>query len=851
MIRKRFLFVVLGLCLAICSAGSAVQADPYDAVESVVADSGVFPEGTSVVDITIVGGSIIVELSLEAIPPDFCDTMSDSMVKAIVDAVSPFKELTDIEVQVGGQPLWAYLTRSEQTYEGDVPSVSPVVRRLAMGAQNPLSEPSVAPISTELAGKLVVLHPSHGSYVYGTPPSVWYRAMRTFCGPNPVTNSPYAPYSYQPSDYYYWTKGLGWPMYYEDDMSPETIRFLYAYCQSGGAATYCSRNLDKNAGDFPATTYGYPAPTFPLPKWQTATKYALQDRGGIPSTVWNTTDVTGESNIDLRARAYYTNWLMQTLGYSYTNTVSFSLHSNAATTGTPIQSQARGTETYWYATQYPTEQAQSQAFCTAVENGVISAIRTQYDGYWAEPIYDSANSTITPPEWTVAYGTYRGYVQDGGTNYRWQDRGVKTTNFGEIRECKCPAQLMELLFHDDWKFYPDQAFHQDPIFRSTVAWGMYTGICNFFGVTPKARLAATVESVSFPAVVQPGETFTGTVTMRNLGQAWCWGMKQVGTVYGPYNVWVLKGTNADQFGGAGVKVQLANDGYYYPGDTATFTVSLTAPATGGYYNTSWRMRKDDGKGGDFGSTATAVIGVDAPWFTATQNAANVKTGSSAATAPVTLRGDVLITVMPSPAIGFGANDPVQISVDGVATGAVTESGGNYVCTATVDGATANGAHQITVTVTEADDSVTVLNDWIYVNKNEINGTVTLPGFVGASRDVAFSIDGAAPITRSLSFAGGVAGYKLVNLPDTVSTLSAKTAWTLRQNKAASLVDAVDFVLAGGDIDGGNSVNIADYNLLKSSWFQAAPAADISGDGVVNGADYNIMKANWFTAGDPQ
>ena len=111
-----------------------------------------------------------------------------------------------------------------------------------LAAQDPLLPPNVAPQSGELAGKLIVLHPSHGSYVYSTSAG-WYRSMRTFCGPNPKTNVPPldgAPY--QPSDYYYWTRGFTWPMYCEDEMSPETIRFLYAYCQSAGAATYCSRS---------------------------------------------------------------------------------------------------------------------------------------------------------------------------------------------------------------------------------------------------------------------------------------------------------------------------------------------------------------------------------------------------------------------------------------------------------------------------------------------------------------------------------------------------------------------------------------------------------------------------------
>ncbi len=584
---------------------------PADAINDMVLNSGVFPLGTSVVNLTATEDSVTVDLSTDVFTGGFGDSQSDAYVEAINDALTQWPEITNIEVTVGGFPLWTYLPPPSDLFgssggrslmslggPGDV-------SRSLMAAQGVGSVPVVTPLSSELTGKLVVLHPSHGSYFIGT---TWYRAQRTLCGPNPVTNRPPGMgAAYQPSDYYYWTKGFSWPMYYEDDMSPETIRFLYAYCKAGGAATYCSRNLNKSAGAFPATSFGYPATSYP--RWQVASKYNLQDIG-LPQSVWDEPALPLQADKDLRARAYYVNYLMQTLGYNYNNTVSFSLHSNAATTGSPIQSQARGTETYWYIAQYPTEQAKSAAYCTAVENGVISAIRSQYDGTWAEAIYN-ATTTPVPQEWSVPYGTYRGYKQGtADANARWQDRGVKTSNFGEIREVKAPAQLMELLFHDDWKFYPDQAFHQDKIFRATIAWGMYTGICNFFAVTPKPYLGATVDSVSFPAYVLPGAAVNGTVSMKNQGMAWCWGNKQVGTAYNPYTVWNLQATAADQFGVVGTKIYIANDGNYYPGDTAEFAVSLTAPAETGTYTTSWKMVKDGFAGGAFGAVASAQIGVD-------------------------------------------------------------------------------------------------------------------------------------------------------------------------------------------------------------------------------------------------
>ncbi len=390
----------LGICLMLVSAAAMAQT-PADAVADAVANSGVFPAGTTVVSVSAIGDSIIVELSAEAVTADFGDTLADNMVEAICAAVGEFPELTNIEVTVGGQPLWSYLPAPTEQPAGSglgaLSLGSPVGGILS--SQSPIVPPIIAaPTSSELAGKLVVLHPSHGSYVYSTTAG-WYRSMRTYCGPNPVTSPPpLGGAAYQPSDYYYWTMGFQWPMSYEDEMSPETIRFLYAYCQSSGAATFCSRNLDKTAGNFPAGWGGYPnkgnATAYPVPKWRAGAKYNLQDKG-VPEWVWNEPSLTTQADKDLRARPYYANYLMETLGYNEDNSVSFSLHTNAAGAGT-----ARGTETYWYTTKYPYLQTRAQAFCAQMEAGVVGAIRNQYDGVWAEPIYKTPPPAR--PEWPTA-----------------------------------------------------------------------------------------------------------------------------------------------------------------------------------------------------------------------------------------------------------------------------------------------------------------------------------------------------------------------------------------------------------------------------------------------------------------
>lgn len=150
----------------------------------------------------------------------------------------------------------------------------------------------------------------------------------------------------------------------------------------------------------------------------------------------------------------------------------------------------------------------------------------------------------------------------------------------------------------------------DQIWRATVAWGFYEGICNQFYVTPRPHLAADVVSVNFPATAAPSQTINGSITMRNLGMAWCWGHKFTAATkqYAPYTVWILQATPADQFA-PGAEIALPPDAIIYPGENATFDVTLTAPATPGVYTTQWRMVKDDAMGGEFGAAASAQIRV--------------------------------------------------------------------------------------------------------------------------------------------------------------------------------------------------------------------------------------------------
>lgn len=737
---KRILTVTLGVCLILVSAVAWAQT-PADAVADAVADSGVFPEGTSVVSVTVAGDSCVVDLSAEAITPDFGDSLSDSMVKAVVDALGVFEELKTIEVTVGGEPLWTYLPRSDDSF-GAMDTFSIASAMVTLSAQDPLVSPSVDSLSSELAGKLVVLGPSHGAYASATS---WYRAMRTFCGPNPEPPRPagWTGSTYQPSNYYYWTKGFQFPSFYEDDMSLEFARFLYAYCKASGADTHVHRNIDLTAGNFDYAAHGYPAPPTsmrPLPKWMVAAKYHLQDRGDVPEWVWNDPTQTTESNKDLRSRPYFANWLMQQGGYDWNDCVYISHHSNAAGVG-----QARGTEAFWYTSTYPYLQARATAFTTSVLNGALNGIRNHYDGFWGNAMYPVV--VPNPPEFPSTSGTYRGYDHAApstpSSTAGWQNRGVKTSNFGEIREAKMPATLIEIAFHDDWKFYPDMVFMNDQIWRSAVAWGEYEGVCQHFGVAPRARDAASVASVSFPTLVGPGQAITGTVAMKNEGIAWCYGMKWEMMLYFPYTVWALKATAGDQFGAAGTKIAIANDGIYYPGDTAEFAVSLTAPVTTGLYTTSWRMIKDDARGGSFGEVATAQIQVDAdaPVITITSPAAQNYA-----------YGCVTVSFSATDALSEVAS--LTANIDGVDV-----VSGQTVCNLAL------GAHVLTVTAVDtfgntATESVTfnVVNS---VGKVTIGGWIELENKKGTCGFSCEYVEGAASPAGNMAYQDHDTGMRVI------------------------------------------------------------------------------------------
>ena len=161
-----------------------------------------------------------------------------------------------------------------------------------------------------------------------------------------------------------------------------------------------------------------------------------------------------------------------------------------------------------------------------------------------------------------------------------------------------------------------------------------------------------------------------------------------------------------------------------------------------------------------------------------------------------------------------------------------------------------------------------------VTNLRVTGQVALGQFTGPARDgcgtrtVTFkATDNAGSVLAtwnlSLTFAPdtngyGVASYTITNMPVATFQLSAKTAWHLRARRPVTFVNysaEAKFTgtneLAGGDVNGSNTVDMADYVQLAAVWFLPNAATDVDGSGRVDTLDYHIMANSWLRAGDPE
>lgn len=318
----------------------------------------------------------------------------------------------------------------------------------------------------------------------------------------------------------------------EDTNSIRLMQFLYQYLTQDGATVHVPRELNESNCCHSATG---------LPWWKMASRYWLQ-ANGLPASVWDSS--TTDLNDDIRARPLFAD-------YRGSN-IYVSCHTNAGG-GT-------GTETFRdTAMQYPAHEAASYNLALAINNNTINAIRELVDSSWA-------------------------------------NRGVKDSagGFGEIRIPNRPACLIELAFHDHCT--KDGVYLQDNFFRSAAEWGVYKGICEYFGNTPTwDRYSDEFVSSTIPATMQPGQSVNVSVTFRNRGVVWSDARSfRLGAV-----------GDSDPFTSFN-RVNIS--GEVRPGSTYTFNFTMTAPTTPGTYTSDWRMVRDGVTW--FGPTHTNTITVD-------------------------------------------------------------------------------------------------------------------------------------------------------------------------------------------------------------------------------------------------
>ena len=163
------------------------------------------------------------------------------------------------------------------------------------------------------------------------------------------------------------------------------------------------------------------------PRWQEAARYFIQ-YAGAPVSIYDA--LSSDNNDDVVARPKYADWAKADLYVS--------VHTNA------YNNTSTGTETYYYNGEiYPG----SNELAALIQSQIVSDIRQEYD-----------------PNWT--------------------DRGVKSANFGELRECTTmPSALTELAFHDGITNVRDNDYLHDTKFKKLMGRAVYRAIARYFNGT--------------------------------------------------------------------------------------------------------------------------------------------------------------------------------------------------------------------------------------------------------------------------------------------------------------------------------------------------------------------------------
>ncbi len=314
----------------------------------------------------------------------------------------------------------------------------------------------------------------------------------------------------------------------EDTNSIRLMQFLHQYLTQDGATVHVPRELDESNCCNGSTGL----------HWWKMAAYSWLRHAGLPCSVWGSSSGSCSSETgpnrysdDIRARPLFADYRGSDIYVSH--------HTNAGGGGT-----ANGTITFRdTAMEHPEHEAASYSLALNIQNSIVATIREMYDA-------------------------------------GWYDRGVADSNggFGEIRIPDRPACLIELAFHDNCT--RDALYLTDNFFRSLSEWAVYKGICNYFGNAPTwDKYSCEYVSDTIPSNMSPGQSCNVSVTFRNRGVLW--------TTARDFRLGAVD--DSDPFTSF---TRLDISGEVRPGQTYTFSFTMTAPSSPGTYITDWRMVRD-------------------------------------------------------------------------------------------------------------------------------------------------------------------------------------------------------------------------------------------------------------------
>lgn len=349
------------------------------------------------------------------------------------------------------------------------------------------------------------------------------------------------------------------PLSSEDFHNLELCQYLQTYLEADGMTVHAVRCMDK--------TYGY-HPITGRPWWQVGA-YAWLQLHGYPCSVWAAQ--TGDCTIGVGANEQGDDVWSRPLASDIQGTdIYISMHTNGLTgycigAGCPT-----GTETYYDASaEHAPWGAVSQTLANNVNSGIMNTIVAHADSTW------------------VCNGTC-----------------VKNSNgaYGEIRIPDRAAVLIELAFHDTCDRDANEYHLREEFFRSASMWGVYKGVCQYFGTAPTWDFYSNEHvSDTIPSVMIGDQQYPVTVTFRNRGVLWS---SERGFRLGAVN-------DSDPFTSfirVGPAMQVG------PGQEYTFQFTMTAPHVPGEYTTDWQMVREGSYGTTwFGAVASRQITVAPPW----------------------------------------------------------------------------------------------------------------------------------------------------------------------------------------------------------------------------------------------